>query len=140
MPLELESLRKAVRALNEVLLKSGDDEFMDALDEVARNAIRAGVIQYFEFTYELCWKFMKRWLETNVSPGIADGVARRELFRHAAEHRLISDVEQWMRYHYARNLASHTYEPDVAEDVYRVARIFAPDASLFLEALEERND
>lgn len=136
MPLELESLRKAVHALNEVLLKSGDDEFMGGLDEVARNAIRAGVIQYFEFTYELCWKFMKRWLETNVSPG----VARRELFRHGAEHRLISDVEQWMRYHYARNLASQTYEPDVAEDVYRVARIFAPDASLFLEALEERND
>jgi hypothetical protein len=50
MPLELRSLRKAVSALGAVLAKSHDAEFMRSLDEVARNAIKSGVIQHFEFT------------------------------------------------------------------------------------------
>jgi nucleotidyltransferase substrate binding protein (TIGR01987 family) len=139
MPLELSSLKKAVSALAEVLAKSDDAGFMGSLDDVARNAIKAGVIQHFEFTYELSWKFIKRWLEMNVSPTAADGVARRELFRLAAENRLIDDVEQWMRYHEAQNLTSHTYEPEIAERVYNTAHDFARDAASLLAAIEERN-
>jgi nucleotidyltransferase substrate binding protein (TIGR01987 family) len=138
--LELSSLEKAVRALIAVLAKSDDVEFMGGLDEVARNAIKAGVVQHFEFTYELCWKFIKRWLETNISASVADGVTRRELFRLAAENRLIDDVEQWMRYHEARNLTSHTYQPEIAERVYKVAHDFGSDAQRLLAALEARND
>lgn len=140
MALDLSSLKKAVSALASVLAKSDDSEFMGCLDEVARNAIKAGVIQHFEFTYELCWKFTKRWLETNISPGAADGVTRRELFRLAAENRLIDDVEQWMRYHEARNLTSHIYQPEIAERVYIAAHDFARDAARLLRALEARND
>jgi len=140
MPLELDSLKKAVAALNNVLARSDDAEFMRGLDEVARNAIKSGVIQHFEFTYELCWKFIKRWLEVNISPTVADGVTRRELFRLAAENRLIDDVEQWMRHHDARNETLHTYDPAIAERVYAAAHEFARDARRLLEALEARND
>ena len=140
MALDLSSLKKAVSALTSVLAKSDDARFMSHLDDVAANAIKAGVVQHFEFTYELCWKFMKRWLEMNISPAVADGVTRRELFRLAAENRLIDDVEQWMRYHEARNLASHIYQPEVANRVYNTAHDFAPDAARLLAALEARND
>jgi len=140
MQLVLDSLKKSVSALGDVLAKSDDKDFMSAIDEIARNAIKSGVIQHFEFTYELCWKFMKRWLESNVSAAAVDGVTRRELFRQAAEHRLITDVEQWMRYHDARNRTSHTYEPDIAEEVYTIAHYFARDALELLRALEARND
>ena len=140
MPLELGSLQKAVSALRAVLAKSDDREFMGQVDEVARNAIKAGVIQHFEFTYELSWKFMKRWLEVNISPAAADGVTRRELFRLAAENRLVTDVEQWMRYHEARNVTSHTYQPEIAERVYQAAHAFLGDAARLLAALEARND
>lgn len=140
MPLELDSLRKAVAAFNDVLAKSDDADFMASVDEVARNAIKSGVIQHFEFTYELSWKFMKRWLEMNVSPTAADGVTRRELFRQAVEQHLISDVDAWMRHHAARNLTSHTYEAAVAEQVYAAAHDFAEDAVRLLKSLEARND
>lgn len=125
LTLDLNSLQKAASSLAAVLANSDDTEFMNHLDEVARNAIKAGVIQHFEFTYELCWKFIKRWLETNISPTAADGVTRRELFRLAAENRLIDDVEQWMRYHEARNLTSYIYQPEIAERVYNTAHDFA---------------
>ena len=140
MPLDLDSLKKAVVALNDVLAKSDDAQFMAGLDDIARNAIKSGAIQHFEFTYELCWKFIRRWLETNISPAVADGVTRRELFRLAAENRLIEDVEQWMRHHDARNQTSHTYDPGIAESVYAAAHGFARDAIKLLEALEARND
>ena len=140
MALDLSSLQRAVSALAGVLAKSDDADFMSHLDEVARNAVRAGVIQHFEFTYELCWKFIKRWLQTNVSPTVADGATRRELFRLGAENRLIDDVEQWMRYHDARNVTSHIYQPEIAERVYNTVHDFARDAARLLAALEARND
>lgn len=140
MPLELDSLKKAVAALNGVLAKSDDAALMSGLDAVTQNAIKSGAIQHFEFTYELCWKFIKRWLEMNIGPTAADGVTRRELFRLAAENRLIVDVEAWMRHHDARNRTSHTYDPAVAESVYGAAHSFARDANKLLLALEARND
>jgi nucleotidyltransferase substrate binding protein (TIGR01987 family) len=138
--LELSSLQIAVAALAAVLARSDDADLMSHLDDVTRNAIRAGVIQHFEFTSELCWKFIKRWLEMNISATAADGVTRRELFRLGAENRLIDDVEQWMRYHEARNVTSHTYQPEIAERVYNTAHDFTRDAARLLAALEARND
>ena len=140
MSLVLESLANAVAALESAILKCGDEEKLSRLDDITRNIIKAGIIQYFEFSYELCWKFMRRWIEMNVSPGITTGISRRELYRLAAEYQLISDVEQWMRYHHARNLASHTYEESTADEVYQFALLFSPDARRLLEPLASKND
>ena len=140
MPLELDSLRNAIAALQAVQSRSENAALMDSLDEVTRDAVRAGAIRHFAFTYELCWKFIKRWLETNIGRDSADGVTRRELFRMAAENRLIDDVATWMRYHVARNDTSHTYNHATAAAVYEVSLDFARDAARLLAALEARND
>lgn len=140
MSLELGSLQKAVSALHEVLAKCEDEAFMRQLDDVARNAMRSGAIQHFEFTYELCLKLMKRWLELNIGPAAADGATVREVFRRAVESQLIVDVEAWMRHRDARNRTSHTYDLAVADVVYAAAHDFARDAKGFLQALEVRND
>ncbi len=139
MKLDLTSFSKAIGSLERALTVADPDKLI-TLPVGMQEVIRAGVIQNFKFTYELCWKFIKRWLETNLSPMIADGVTRRELFRLAAENRLIEDVEQWMRYHDARNRTSHTYEPETAQDIYAEAFNFAEDAARLLKALETRND
>ena len=140
MSLELGSLRKSVASLQRVMARSDDVAFMAAIDADARDAIRSGVIQHFVCAYERGWKFMKRWIETQVSVGAADGVSRRELFRLAAEQRLIDDVDAWMRHHAARNKTSHTYEAETAHEVFEAAHGFAGDAARLLAALEARND
>ncbi len=76
MKLDLSSLRKAVKSLEETLNVANDNKFMSQLSVFQANAVRAGVIQHFEFTYEICWKFMKRWLEINLGSVYVDGVPR----------------------------------------------------------------
>jgi nucleotidyltransferase substrate binding protein (TIGR01987 family) len=97
MPLVLDTFRNALVALRAVQAKSEDAAFMATLDTVAREAIRSSVIQHFEFTFELAWKFMRRRLEADIGRSSVDGMPGRDLFRIAAENGLIDDVEAWFR-------------------------------------------
>ena len=139
MPLILDSFRNAIAALRAVQSKSEDAGLMASLDAVTRDAIRSGVIQHFEFTYELSWKFIKRRLEADIGRTSVDGISRRDLFRLAAENRLIDDVEAWFQYHIARNETSHTYDPNVAARVYARSLDFTADAARLLTELEARD-
>ena len=134
--LDLSGLRKAIAAFESCLVvyaRRGGEKAAD--DEM--EALRAGVIQSFEFTYELCWKHMKRWIEMNVNPESVDGVPRRELFRVCAENKLLTDVDEWMGFHGARNSTSHIYNQNMALEVFGVARKFLPYAKDCLSRLEE---
>lgn len=139
MMLILDSLRNAIAALRAVQGRSQDETFMAAQDDVTRDVIRSGVIQHFEFTYELAWKFIRRQLEADLGRSAVDGINRRDLFRVAAENNLIEDVEAWFRYHVARNQTSHTYDHAIAATVYATSLDFLADAAALLEVLEARN-
>src|SRR3989339_385734 len=99
--LDLSSLQQAVHALKRTIGVIQDAEAMAILSEDQKNAINAGVIQHFEFTYELSWKFIKRFLESELGSSVVDGIPRRELFRIAAEHHLIRHTESWFDFHMA---------------------------------------
>jgi nucleotidyltransferase substrate binding protein (TIGR01987 family) len=139
MLLDLSSLKKALLSLEKALAVATAKN-MSVFDQTTQEVIKAGVIHNFEVTYELCWKFMKRWLENNVGSTYVDGVTRRELFRFAAENRLIIDVNGWMDYHAARNETAHTYDAGKADEIFTMAWRFSEDAKRLLEALESRND
>jgi len=141
MSLDLESLRKAVKSFDALIAKTSDESFMSGLDDVTRFGLKAGVIQNFEFTYELCWKFLQRWIRANISPEDSDHPrTRKELFRMAARYGLIDDPVPWFGYGDARNLTSHTYSESIAEEVYMAALKFIKDAGTLLARLENAND
>ncbi|HHJ07564.1 MAG TPA: nucleotidyltransferase [Anaerolineae bacterium] len=140
MPLDLSGFQKAIDALTGAVTEVNNPQFMNALSSRQQSIVQAGVIQHFEFTYELCWKFMRRWLLENIGRVYVDGVSRRELFRLAAENRLIEDVDAWWGYHKARNLTSHIYNEEIADDVFAAAEDFLPHAKALLKALKARND
>ncbi len=140
MKLDFTSLRCAIASLEKsirsyTVLSENSTLTSDDIDTV-----KAGVIQNFEVAYEQCWKFMKRWIEQNVSNDIVDGVTRRELFRVSAENRLIDDVTQWMEFHQSRNLTAHTYDAENAGQAFSSALIFIDAASSFLKRLDVRHD
>jgi nucleotidyltransferase substrate binding protein (TIGR01987 family) len=93
MPPQLDSFRNALFSLRAFQAKAEDQVFMAGQDAITCEAIRSSVIQHFEFTFELAWKFIRRRLEADIGRASVDGIPRRDLFRIAAENGLIEDVE-----------------------------------------------
>jgi nucleotidyltransferase substrate binding protein (TIGR01987 family) len=73
-----------------------------------------GLVQGFEFTHELAWKVLKDYLEEQ---GVAGIIGSKNATREAFKNGLIDDGEAWMEMIKARNLSSHTYNPETAEEI-----------------------
>lgn len=100
-----------------------------------------GLIQSFEFTHELAWNVLKDYLENK---GISDLIGSKDATRAAFKNGLIEPGEDWMKMIEARNQTSHTYNPNIAQDVAddileRFYPAFASMAKKFT-ALSEQQD
>ena len=76
---------------------------------------KQGVIQGFEFTFELAWNVMKDYLEEQ---GITGIIGSKNAVRHAFNKGLIEDGQVWMEIIKDRNTASHVYDEKTAEDLF----------------------
>lgn len=89
-----------------------------------------GIIQRFEYTWELAWKLLADLL---AAEGVSlETITPRSVIRAAFAARLIADGEAWMGALDARNRMAHTY--NLAEFEIVVAEIQTSYLSLF-EAL-----
>ena len=109
--LDLTPLSRALASLDE------------GLAQPPRNKLeRDGVIQRFEYTFELCWKSIQKALvvlgRTDVSG------SPKPLFRDALREGWIADLSSWFSCLEARNETTHIYNEAVAERVYKVAAGF----------------
>ena len=139
--LDLKSLKKAQVAFSNAFAfaVSVERKSADQLGFFEFEVVRAALIQHFEFTYELCWKTMKRCIEMNVGLGSKEEISsQRDLFRISGERGFIEDFHTWMDYHRARNKTSHSYDGDIAQTVYEDAKRFKTDLDKFVKAVEER--
>ncbi len=102
--------------------------------------LRAASIQAFEFTYELCWKMLKRYLEISApSLNNVDALAFPELIRSAAEQGLLlHGWPQWKIYREARNIISHTYNQAKAKQVMEIIPQFLEEAKYLSAQLANR--
>lgn len=79
-----------------------------------------GLIQGFEFTHELAWNVLKDYLE---EAGISGIIGSKGATREAFKNGLIPDGESWMDMIKSRNLSSHTYNQNIADEL--IANILA---------------
>lgn len=136
MALNYTSLEKAIISLENGIEIYNKKKLMEEnIEEI--EIIKSGIIQNFEVSYEISWKLMKKWLEENVGISAVDGISRKELFRIAAQNKLIEDIEKWFIFHEARNLTSHDYDGLKADDVFKIALTFPIYARKLYERLEE---
>ena len=92
---------------------------------------KAGAVLAFGFCYELAWKTMKRILQYR---GI-EVASPREVFRFAAQDKLIKDPENWFEFITKRNLTSHVYNTEVAEMIFRFLPLFADELAQFISTI-----
>jgi nucleotidyltransferase substrate binding protein (TIGR01987 family) len=138
--LDLSALRGAIASLEDGLDVVGDATWFKAQSPKVQNTLIAGVIQNFEFVYELSIKMVKRLIELeSASPNEVDESNFRAVLRVAAEKGLIADIEAWFKYRGMRNITSHTYDHQKAQQVYNDTLGFISDARSLLSRLEARN-
>ena len=70
---------------------------------------KEGLIQRFEYTFELAWKTLKNYLESqNVEAKFP-----REVIKKGFQYEIIEDGEIWMDMLEKRNLMAHTYDEEI---------------------------
>ena len=129
MKLDISSLKKATysleRSLNEY--KINPNEF-----------VRDSCIQRFEYTYEIAWKSIKRFLE-EIAPNAneIDLLTFQELIREANEKGLLlNDWDTWKVYRIYRGTTSHAYNEDKANEIYEEIPDFLIEIKFLVKQLE----
>ena len=100
------------------------DQFSDLEQE--------GLIQRFEYTYELAWKTFKDYLQANGV--IVDPITPRQVIKEAFAARMIKDGQLWIDMMLHRNLLSHTY------DLSRFREVLEAVSNRYLSALEDAHN
>jgi nucleotidyltransferase substrate binding protein (TIGR01987 family) len=129
MALDFSPLVKAVTRLDEGLAR----HLADPSDE----QLRDGLIQRFEFTYDLSHKMLRRALEDSAAnPEEVDRMTFPTLIRTASEQGLLrGDWTQWRTFREMRNITSHTYDEAKALQVARAIPAFLVEAQALVARL-----
>ncbi|MBW6479198.1 MAG: nucleotidyltransferase substrate binding protein [Bacteroidales bacterium] len=121
------NLKKAFQKLEEAVVS-------DLLSELEKE----GLIQRFEYTYELAWKTLQDLLEAK---GYHDIKGPLPVLQQAFQDGIITKGDDWMRLKKSRESTSHTYNKEVAEEI--VQSIIDTYYQLFKELiarLEQENE
>lgn len=110
-----ESFEKTENALNALKI------MIDKPMQEDRSNIDAA-IQRFEFTIELFWKLLKRIL---AEKGV-EVTYPKDVLRQAYAGKLIDDETLWLDMLRDRNLTSHTYNQDLADEIYANIKTYYP--------------
>jgi len=128
---------------DDIRWKQRFDNFNKALNQLTKFIVKGelneleqqGLIQSFEYTYELAWNVLKDYLEYQ---GESNIVGSRDAFRVAFRRELIENGETWMDMIRSRALTSHTYNESVAEEVGRSITLkYYPEFMALRSTLEQ---
>jgi nucleotidyltransferase substrate binding protein (TIGR01987 family) len=128
--LDLGPLERAISRLDEGWRRYQSD--------TSDTQIRDGLIQRFEFTYEISHRMLKRHLEaTSANPAEFDEMSFQELIRMGNERGLLAGSwPEWRNFRDMRAKTSHTYDEDIALEVVACIPSFQAEAAFLLERLQ----
>lgn len=138
MKLDLTPLEDAVAQLEESLDIYNSDLVLDPPH--LKRHLRAAVIQAFEFTYELSFKMVKRYMRlASANPAEIDELAFNDVIREAYKQTLLrSELPEWLEFRRNRGTTSHTYNEEKAQEVFESVPDFLQEARFLLNRLQER--
>ena len=97
---------------------------------------RSGLIQTFEFTFELAWKTLQDLL---VSRGYEGILGPRPVIEQAFQDGIIEEGETWAKMLISRNLTVHTYNEKTAQELAGfIKTIYYPTISKLIQKLSDQ--
>lgn len=87
-----------------LLLREAMDNDMAQMSQLEKE----GIIQRFEYTFELAWKVLKDKMEDDGV--VLDKISPKAVVRQAYQAKYIHDADVWLKMMGDRNLMSHTYD------------------------------
>jgi nucleotidyltransferase substrate binding protein (TIGR01987 family) len=99
--------RKALARLGEAVELAKERELSDLEQQ--------GLIQGFEFTFDLAWKTMQDFLRENNRPN--DNGGPNVIITQSLADGIILDEEQWKAMKKSRDLTSHSYDEETADEI-----------------------
>lgn len=129
------SIRPLVNAV--ARLQEGRERYLKDVSDIQ---IRDGLIQRFEFTYEISHKLLKRYLESaSANPAEIDSMTFQDLIRTANEQNLLlGDWSDWKQYRDMRSRTSHTYDEKTALAVVAGIEKFLAEVVFLQNKLQEK--
>ena len=100
---------------------------VEDLEEVVEELIKEGLIQRFEYTHELAWNVMKDYAFFQGNSTIGGS---RDATREAFKLHIIENADTWMDMIQSRNKTSHTYNEEIANEIF--SKIINDYFTLFL--------
>ncbi len=94
-----------------ILLKEAMENNLAELSQLEKE----GIIQRFEYTFELAWKTLKDKMEFDGI--ILDKISPKSVVRQAYESKYINNVDHWLKMIGDRNIMSHTYDFEKFEEI-----------------------
>lgn len=98
------NFNKALNKLSQAVALAGKEELSELEVE--------GLIQRFEYTYELAWKTLQDLIKQQ---GLTDINGPGQVLTQAFQMGLINNAESWRRLKKSRELTSHTYDSETAQ-------------------------
>lgn len=99
--------RKALARLGEAVSLTEERELSDLEQQ--------GLIQGFEFTFDLAWKTLQDFLREHKRPN--DNGGPNIIIKQALEDGIIKGETEWKEMKKSRDLTSHSYDSDTADDI-----------------------
>ena len=129
MSLDISPLLNAIARLQE-----GWQRYQQDISDIQ---IRDGLVQRFEFTYEISHKMLKRYLEmASATPELFDQMPFQDLIRTGNEQGLLlGSWPDWRLYREMRGKTSHSYDEAVALEVVAGIPKFLAEASYLSEQM-----
>jgi len=111
-------------------LKIAQEEYLKEKNEFVRDS----VIQRFEYTYALAVKFIQRYIELNIpNQDDINSFTFNQLIRQANEMGILkNNLENWIIYRQMRNITSHTYDEEKAEQVLSIMEDFIQEIDFLI--------
>jgi nucleotidyltransferase substrate binding protein (TIGR01987 family) len=118
------NFRKALSKLSEVV----EDRDWETLSDLEKE----GLIQRFEYTFELAWKTLQDLFRFK---GYTDVIGPNPVLEQALRDGYLEDEAGWRSMKKSRELTSHTYDSDTAD---QIAKAIAGSYYYLLKALDLR--